>query len=817
MSNSIDLNGTWKLTWAAIDGDGSVPECKAPIDARVPGDVHEDLIRAGLLPEPLVGANAPLHEWVERAVFSYEREFEVGKSFDRAELVFDGLDCLAEVLIDGEMVGSSANAHVPHMFDVTQFVHCGGKHKLRVNVDTGVQWAKQQSPGECRCDDNVERIFLRKSQFSFKWDWAPRLVTCGIWRSVELKLHRSAAVRDVMLTPSFDGTTARLKAIVQMEAFEAGDYLLNLRVTRNGETWEDTNRIRLSEGANQGEADVLIDPVERWYPAEYGDQALYDVQVEIGREGESLDLWSSTYGFREITVRQDTVREGEKTFIVNVNGIDVFCKGANWVPADSICARVTDDKYEALVLEARAANFNMFRIWGGGIYEDDVFYDLCDRHGVMIWHDFMFACAEYPEDQEWFVENVRDEITKAVKRLRNHPCIALWCGNNENDWLSGFNFRGKDGKCSYFYGENIGHIICPEVCSAHDPLRVYWPSSPFGGDNPNCEELGDRHAWNVSIIERELPVRADIRNYRKDRGKFNSEYGVISYALPQTILDYTLDPKIDLKSAAYKVHDNSFNAGVTESESLTDWYLKVGFGAVPDDPLTYIQQSLAYQAMGYREAISAFRIRKFDCAGSLFWMYSDCWGTLGWTIIDYYLRRKPSFYWVRKAYAPVAVFVRVEADMARTYVVNDTLSELSLRLTLEAGDMGGAGESTAADITVPANGVAEGPEMKCGAGYAYARAQRDGVTMCDDLILTKFPSEMEVPLVNVTAEARQAREDLEVVVTSDGFGHFVYLDLPDGAVPTDNYFNLLPNRPKVVRVIGATAEQVRVGALNRKC
>ena len=815
MAVNIDLNGIWKLTGRAIDGAPDVPECNAAIDARVPGDVHEDLMRAGLLPEPLVGANAPKHEWVERAVFTYEREFSVDPDFDRAELVFDGLDCLAEVFIDGQLVGSSANAHVPHCFDVTSFVKSGETHTLKVNIDTGVEWAKKQDPGECRCDDNIERIFLRKSQFSFKWDWAPRLVTCGIWRDAQIKLHKSVILRDVFLNPTFENVAARLEAKVQVEALTEGNYLLNLRVNRNGEVWENTQRVHLAPGTNEASASVYIDPVERWYPADYGDQALYDVQVEIGADGEIFDSHTTTYGFREIKVRQDELSDGEKSFVVNVNGIDVFCKGANWVPADSICARVSDEKYETLITEARAANFNMFRIWGGGIYEDDVFYDLCDRHGIMIWHDFMFACAEYPEDKPEFVENVRDEITKVVRRLRHHPCIALWCGNNENDWIFGFYGRGKDGKCSYFYGENLGHDVCPSICSTLDPQRFYWPSSPFGGDDPNCEQCGDRHAWQVSIHDRDLTMRADVRNYRKDRGKFNSEYGVISYALPRTILDYTQDGAIDLKSEAYKVHDNSFNAGVTETESLTDWYLKVGFGSIPQDPLTYIEQSLAYQAMGYRESISSFRIRKFDCTGSLFWMYSDCWGTLGWTIIDYYLRRKPSFYWVKKAYAPVAVFARYENSEVKTYIVNDTLEELNLDVMLDVGELSGTPERTTMKMTVPANGVAIGPALPFDSrGYALVQALKDGNVISDDLTLTHFPAEMDIPQAKVSADIVQHGDELEITVRSDAFGHFVYLDLPDGAKPTDNYFNLLPSRPKVVRVSGVKPDQVKASAFN---
>jgi beta-mannosidase len=812
---SIDLNGIWRLSWREVEEGLDVPSCGSAIEASVPGDVHEDLMRAGLLPEPLVGVNAPLHEWVERALFTYERDFSVSEDFDRAELVFHGLDCLAEVLIDGTLVGSSANAFVEHVFDVTPFVSKGLSHRLTVNLDTGVEWGKKQDHSNYQNGDAPERMFLRKSQFSFKWDWAPRLVTCGIWRGVELRLHSRAAIRDVFLSPVFEGTSATLTAKVEVEGFAAGEYRAKLRVVRGSSVWQRETDVSVSEGMTTVEIPVTIDPVERWYPNGYGDQALYDVCVEISGDGGTVDEWRTSYGFREVAIKREPVNGIEETFIITVNGVDVFCKGANWVPADSIVARVSRAKYETLVREAVEANFNMFRIWGGGIYENPVFYDLCDRLGIMIWHDFMFACSEYPDDQGWFRANVRDEAVKVVRSLRNHPSIALWCGNNENEWICGYYGRGKDGKCGEFHGQIIYHELLPEVCSALDPQRPYWPSSPFGGDDPNSEMCGDRHAWDVSIQEKDLAARADIRNYRKDRGKFNSEYGVLSYALPKTIIDYTGDLKVSFASPAYKVHDNHFNSGnVPGDESLTDWYLKVGFGGIPKDELTYIYQSLAYQAMGYREAISSFRIRKFECAGSMFWMYSDCWGTLGWTIVDYYLRRKPSFYWVRKAYAPLAVFVRPEDGAVRSYVVNDTLSEVPVRLTLEVGDLSGQGESIAEEIVVPANGVCEGPKLPCDAGYAFARIQRDGVAVSDDLILTRFPSEMEVPPVKVQMDIREAGDAVDVVLSSDGFGHFVRLDLPDGAIPTDNYFNMLPNRPKIIRVTGVRPEQIVVGGLN---
>jgi len=812
LSTAISLNGNWQLEWKSIEGSIGVPECKGPILGRVPGDVHQDLVDSGLLPEPLIGLNVREHEWVEQALFTYKRTFAIEADFDRAELVLDGADCFAEVFVDGQFVGASANAFVPHKFDITGYVRLGTSHEIEITVESGVQWAKQRDVGELIVHENPERVFLRKPQFAFGWDWAPRLVTCGLWRGASIRLYKSAAIRDVSYVCEFECSGVTLKAKAEIDAFAKGDYAVNLRAKRGPKVLEAESVASLVEGTNHVELSLVIDPVERWFPVGYGDQALYELEFEVSREGQSVDIACTNYGFREIKVEQEPLAQGETSFIINVNGIDVFCKGANWVPADSIVARVTAEKYESLVKEAVAANFNMFRVWGGGIYEDEVFYDLCDKHGILIWQDFMFACAEYPETEKWFVENVEDEVGKAVKLLRDHPCIALWCGNNENDWMFGYYERGKDGKMQPFYGQKIYHEVIPTICAQLDPSRFYWPSSPYGGDDPNCEQHGDRHCWNVSILHKDPLFKADIRNYRLERGKFNSEYGVLSLALPRTVLDYTGRAELDYSTDVYRFHDNpnNYNSGMVEQ------HMKLAFGGVPDDPTQFAYQSMAYQAIGYREAISQFRIHKFDCAGSLFWMYSDCWGTIGWTILDYYLRRKPSYYWVRRAYAPVAVFVRVEDGVVRTYVVNDTLATLSGRLTLEVGDMSGRGKNTCAEVAIPANGVVSGPELTCEPGYAFARFQPEGGVSVDDCILTHFPSELDVPPVTILAEKRQIGEEIEVAISVDGFAHFVRLELPDGAVPTDNYFNVIPNRPKIVRVRGAKISDIYVTALNAR-
>ncbi len=633
-----------------------------------------------------------------------------------------------------------------------------------------------------------------------------------MWRGVHIDTYKRAVVRDVEILPEFSEACADVRVRLYIESFEnVDDSIINVSFSRGTKQHLAIANTPLAIGITEVDITVTVDDLERWNPIGYGDPLLYDMVVTIDCGDETVCEYNRPYGFREVALKREPLASGDESFIISINGNDIFCKGANWVPADSILARVNYEKYAQLLTEAADANFNMMRIWGGGIYEDDDFYQLCDSMGIMVWQDFMFACAEYPDDKKWFCELVTEEAEKAVKRLKFHPSIVLWCGNNENDWMFEYYFsRNNPDRKGTGYGQKIYHEILPEICQKLDPTRPYWPSSPYGDDFPNGDDMGDKHAWDVSIHAQDVMERADFRNYRKDRGKFISEYGILSYALPETILDYTQDGKLDFTSEAYKLHDNEFNGG------MTDRHLELGFGGVPADEEEYIYKSLAYQAMGYREAIAHFRTRKFDCAGSLFWMYSDCWGTHGWTIIDYYMRRKPSYYWVKKAYSPLAVFARYENGCARTYVVNDTLWEIPVTVFLECADMHGEGDGVGEDILLPPNSVAAGPWLECDKGYMYARIEKNGRVRYEDLTLTHLPSEIDIPQANINFDFDQQGNELVVTVTADSFGHFVWLDLPYGARPSDNFFNVIPARPKVVHVAGTISGDIEVNALNMK-
>ncbi len=824
MKEIIDLSGCWSLTWEPGTGPettfvpetGTNPEkpveCPGPIPAAVPGDVHNDMVRAGILPEPLFADNVRHHGWVENATFIYTRTFTVGSAAERAVLVFHAIDGDAEILLDGERIGRASNAFVHHEFDVSGKLRIGVEHTLTVRLSTGVSRAKAMvEPERYICDDSPERMFLRKPQFSFGWDWAPRLVTCGIWKGVELRLFDGPEILECLLRPRFTAGSDRvtLQGEFRIRSSAACDATLRFGVEDN--SWTSVG-LRLEAGETRTTLELNLFGIERWYPAGYGAQPLYRVSAELAAPDRRGDRYETTYGFREIEIDRSHAGRGTENFIVTVNGVRVFWKGANWVPADSLPGRVDERKTTRLLGLAREANLNSLRIWGGGVYESEFFYEECSRLGIMVWQDFMFACAEYPDDQEWFMDSVRDEAEKTIRRLRRHASLALWCGNNENDWIFGFYKRGKNGKRARFPGETIWCELLPELCARLDPDRPYWPSSPYGGEFPNEEETGDRHSWDVSIHADTRTGKTDFRRYRDERGRFISEYGLMSLAIPQTIREFSGLETIEFRAPEVRAHDNTFNRGLTEA------CVETYYGAVPEDPEERCWRSLTYQAEGYREAITAFRARKFECAGSVFWMYSDCWGTHGWTIVDYYLRKKPSFYSVKRACAPIMVFSRNTGPKTEVFIVNDTLTPTVLELEVEAAPLCDRGQNkrqyVRRRVEVEANGSVRAAVLYDSKGWVYAAVRKDGVTLSEDITTAYFPSELPFPETEVTATIREEPDGVTVELTSDGFAHAVRIETPDGAEVSDNYFNLVPGRPKRVLVTGCRARDISVRGMN---
>jgi len=825
----VDLNGTWNLRYCDPgegerlgwpQGDG---RDRDSFVAQVPGDVHLDLVEAGGIEEPLFGRNALDCRWIEDKDWWYSREFEISPDFvdERVELYFAGLDTTADVWVNGQHVGSHNNMFVPFTVDVTDAVR-EGRNSIAVRLDVGLR-AVEGKPTEKygkmgTSASDTPRLWMRKAQFTFSWDWAPRLLTCGIWRGVELRSYDGVALRDVCLRTSLrpDGG-ATVEASLEAENLTSTEVPIEAAIVLSGPgEYRAELRASLRPGLQTLTSEVDVPDPELWWPAPLGEPHLYDCRVELVSDGRTLEGSSFRYGLREVGLTQEPLPENEESFNVTVNGHKVFCKGAGWEPADSLMARVSPAKYRELVRLASEANFNMLRIWGGGIYEDPYFYELCDEFGILVWQDFLYACSYYPDDDPDFVTEARREAELAVRRLRNYACIALWCGNNENQWIH-HRIEGKAAdRC---YGEVIYDEVLPEICARLDPTRPYWPGTPLGGEDPNSEERGNRHAWDVNIINPTLEEQVNYENYARDRGKFISEFGILAPPVLETLQQCLPPGELHRGSPAWDFHNNTFEKGTIQLAIEKYWR-----PAEELDFPEYLLYAQTIQAEAFKFAIEHWRRRKFDTGGTLFWGYDDCWGAaVGWTIVDYYLRKKPSYHFVRRAYEPVLASVRREDDRLTFWLTNDTLRDVGGSLEYGLVDLQ-TSKMQEHDLSaeVPANSSVRVAELdishlaleEAGRWAAYCRLVTAGQVVSRN---RQFLAGFQFSALNMPEARFSHRLDGNVLtLRADTFVWQVRIEAPAGVGADDNYFDLFPGEERRIRLHGPKdlRRHVKVKALN---
>lgn len=821
------LTDRWTLTWRGSDIPATFRGV-SEIPASVPGSPQYDIVRAGYGEDPLVGDNAIAYRWCERATFVYRREIEIAERGGIHELVFYGIDGFATVYVDGQELLRTKNAHHEHRVALPGSLAVG-THELRVEVESGSAWAQQQDATRYGETSYPERMFVRKPQYVFGWDWAPRLVSVGLWRPVEyLRWEHARLGRPLVRT--------------SIPEQDRGEIDLTVPVVPACGWWTDSVDGKLacetalfdpdgrtvatdlgtvvpsSEGHGAVRMTLAVNEPRRWFPRGTGEQPRYKLQITLLCSGAVLDRRTVGVGMRTIDLEQKRDRWGQ-TFRFLVNGVPVFARGANWVPMHHLPGEINDDHYQRVLEEAAEANYNMLRVWGGGIYENDRFYEECDRLGILVWQDFLFACAEYPDDQPWFTSLVETEAQSALRRIGHHPSLALLCGNNENHWMYGYYGRGNGGTAARFYGTNIYEEILPRVCRDLCPDVPYWPSSPYGGEFPNSDECGDKHAWEVSIQHPDVWTRADVTRARGELARFVSEYGVLSLAAPRTVCDFvdagSID-EVDFGDERCRSHDNTFNRGNADGRDLTEINVELVFGSVPHHYEEYAIRSMYVQAIGYREAIAAHRRRLRGCAGSLFWMHRDVWGTHGWTVVDFYDRRKPSYYWVRRAFAPVAVFVVVTDKRAESWVVNDTTIDRTFTLTIETGN-GDERKHQRSDveIVVPAGTTREGPVLYDVFGWVSGSLSEGDRVVAQDVTLSHYPKLFSLPNPELSTRWRAGEEGSGLLeITARRFALFVAIEHDDGTVPEDNYFNLAPGATRLVQISGVQRDTPRVTVLN---
>lgn len=662
------------------------------LGASVPGSVQQDLLAQGRIPDPHYGLNEHDVQWVGEQDWLYRLNFRVDEAALREEhlrLHFGGLDTFCTVWLNGEEVLRSENMFVPRSVDVKgrlrageNTLHLHFESPLRVGHALEARYGKRAA-----WNGDTSRLYVRKAQYHYGWDWGPVLLSAGPWKEVELRAFTNA-IEDLHV-PSEVTPDLQLALVPVRVTLAGNDPAQLLEIELRDPNGEVVGRAELPATPSAETLFELPHP-ELWYPNGLGEQPLYRVGVTLRRGSEVLDERQARIGLRRLRVVQEEVRgEPGKSFTFEVNNLPFFAGGANWIPDDLLLNRITPERYRERLTQARGANMTMIRVWGGGIYEHDAFYDACDELGLLVWQDFMFGCGLYPAHAE-FQASVRKEAEAAVRRLRNHPSLALWCGNNEDYAIAeSVGASGPGGDESRFPAKVIYEGLLPEVCARLDPGRLYWPGSPWGGVNSADPTVGDRHSWEIWH-----GVMAPYQEYAKYEARFVSEFGLQSAPALSTLLS-VLPPEERFPESRTVTHHNKASGpnGESDGHRRLAVYLSDNLRAHRDlEEFVYHTQFVQGEAMRY--AYRDFRARfqgpgKYAVSGALVWQLNDCWPVTSWAIIDSQGFEKPAYYAIKRELATFSVGLRLRGGALETWVNSASTGVHDAQLDLYAYELDG--------------------------------------------------------------------------------------------------------------------------------
>jgi beta-mannosidase len=830
------LDGPWSFHRVTPRKDAPEPW----LPATVPGCVHTDLLANGKIGDPFFRLNEKDQQWIDRESWEYRTVVRVDREMlarARAELVFAGLDTFAEVFVNGQTVLFANNMFRSWRADVKAALHAGDNVvvvRFRSPIEQ-VQGAYRdlgyRLPAANDQAPEMVSMWARKAPYHYGWDWGPRFVTSGIWRPVALETWDDARIDDVQLFQKrLDAAAADLTVKVRVVAAASGRARIAVAVAGGAPLAQAD--VELALGSNDLSLPVRIDRPELWWPNGLGPQRLYTLETKLSNAGGQLrDTRRTRIGLRSLEVVHQRDAAG-KSFFVRVNGAPVFMKGANWIPADSFNARVTPERYRFLLQSAVTAHMNMVRVWGGGIYEDDQFYDLCDELGILVWQDFMFACSMYPGD-EAFVGNVRQEVTENVRRLRNHPSLALWAGNNENEaawkgwgWPAKFHLSPKAQQRISADYKQMFHQLLPSIVAAEDAGRFYTRSSPSANEDDvpaNRMGWGDMHYWGVWHAEHPYTSYAD------NISRFMSEYGFQSFPELSSVARYTApETDRDIGSPVMLSHQRH-----PRGNALIRTYMDRDFRR-PKDFASFLYVGQVLQATVIKFAAEAHRRAMGRNWGSLYWQLDDCWPVASWSSIDYYGRWKALQYFARQFFAPVLVSPIEEKgdgkgnDKGGVYInvwaVSDRRVDSPARLAVRLLDFDGHELwRKEQDVVLAANASRVYLSMRKAEALGNADPTRvvlvtelseRGQPLARNLLSFVKTKDLALPRPALTLDVATGVDvggvgvggALAVTIASPTFARNVYLTAGAGGLPgaaplgffEDNFFDLLPGQTRTV-------------------
>ncbi len=773
------------------------------LPATVPGGVHTDLLALGRIPDPFVGDNEKHVQWVAEADWEYRCRFTSSPDLlgqPHIWLVCDGLDTLATVSLNGEMLGGAENMFRQYRWDVKPHLKTG-TNDLRIFFKSPVRFAAEKNavrslPGVSQALPGG--MYLRKAPCQFGWDWGPQLPPVGIWKDIRLEGYQEARLDDIHIQQKHDNGNVVVEIRSVIQRWES--LLLSVSIQMTSPDGDTLTEITAVNPSNEAIVKMPIPHPRLWWPNGYGEQPLYQLKVSLIRTDQAdappLDQWVYNVGLRTIELRQEKDQWGQ-SFVFVVNEVTIHAKGSNWIPADSFPTRITVASLERLIQSAAATHQNMLRVWGGGIYEDERFYDLCDRYGILVWQEFIFSCSAYPWDDPAFLENVHQEVVDNVRRIRHRASLALWCGNNEMEWgwvQWGWSFAGLQGVKEVY--DQFFHHTLPAWCLSEDPDHAYWPSSPSSGtpfDDPNGQRQGDAHYWDV------WHGRKPFTSYREQYPRFMSEFGFQALPPLATIRTFAAEGDWNMTSYIMEQHQKNASGNALMVGQMLDTF------RLPKDFPSLVYLSMALQAEGIRYGVEHWRRHPDRVAGMLYWQLNDCWPVASWSSLDYFGRWKALHYVARRFYSPVMLSIEDKPPVQTVYLSNDSLEPcegfVDWSLETFAGEILTAGRSQA---NVGPQSVAQVCDLDF-SGFVSEANLRQLVFIAEfwqagQMVQRQTAAFAPIKHLSLSdpglsTQVRAVNDQLIIEITARSLALLVEVSLADiDVVFSDNYFNLPAGR-----------------------
>ncbi|WP_051207796.1 beta-mannosidase [Saccharospirillum impatiens] len=773
-------------------------------EVKVPVDVHHVLLQAGDLPDPFYRDNEARVQWVHQHNWVLEREFDLSQQ-DLARditLQLEYLDTHATVTLNDEPVAELSNLFRRFYLDIKPQAKTG-KNRLRIVLHDAAKLGAEraaQLPFPVPYSESNNKIphmnTVRKTQCDAGWDWGICLMSTGLYSAPLVQVHSDRLLDTVRVTQQHQAGEARLLVTVDTLGAASTEQRLHL-----GMPGADPVEVVVPVGRNQVQAELIVTEPSLWWPNGYGEQPLYRLAVELDGQ-----IWQRDIGLRELHWDLSADETGNRMVVV-VNGVEIFAKGANWIPADAFPARHTPERYHQLLEASAAAHMNMIRVWGGGMYEHDVFYETCERLGLLVWQDLMFACSLYPSTPA-FLEDVTPEVDWQVRRLQSYGCIALWCGDNEVIGAINWYETSRNNREKYLVNYDRLNRVLDETVQQADPSRTFWPSSPCNGDLDfgdawHDDNKGDMHYWDVWHSGKSFSAYYDIKP------RFCSEFGYQSFPSKGVIESITEPDDRNVTSPVMEVHQKNPAGNSKIVEMFTRYFrFPVGF-----DQFLYLSQ--VQQAIAMKTAIEYWRTLRPHCMGTLYWQLNDVWPVASWSSLEYGGGWKQMHYHARRFYQPVQWFWIGEGERQQLMAVNDlpvpvrlsgqwqiialdgqVVQTTAINQQLDAGASLCLAEVTAADPT-RTFAVARGdyrPDKNSGSS-----APQFPGGQCDATAYFALWKQLDLPLATLSAAAGHDAEGLWVRLSTDLPAHYVTLDSPATGRWTDNSFTLLPGETKTLR------------------